>query len=94
MPARAWGMDPTAEAAATLGIREVTYRSKLHRAIRRLGAALAADAAYFAVLADRELSGVAASPAVRIAIPEDRARVVSARAQLDDVGHVRHLRRC
>ena len=34
----------TADAAATLGIREVTYRSKLHRAVRRLGAALAADA--------------------------------------------------
>lgn len=34
----------TADAAATLGIREVTYRSKLHRAIRALGAALAADA--------------------------------------------------
>ena len=34
----------TAEAAATLGIREVTYRSKLHRALRRLRAALAADA--------------------------------------------------
>lgn len=33
----------TADAAATLGIREVTYRSKLHRAIRALGAALAAD---------------------------------------------------
>lgn len=33
----------TADAAATLGIREVTYRSKLHRAIRTLGAALAAD---------------------------------------------------
>ena len=34
----------TADAAATLGIREVTYRSKLHRAIRTLSAALAADA--------------------------------------------------
>ncbi len=34
----------TADAAATLGIREVTYRSKLHRALRALGAALAADA--------------------------------------------------
>jgi RNA polymerase sigma-70 factor (ECF subfamily) len=34
----------TADAAAALGIREVTYRSKLHRAIRTLGAALAADA--------------------------------------------------
>jgi RNA polymerase sigma-70 factor (ECF subfamily) len=34
----------TADAATTLGIREVTYRSKLHRAIRALGAALAADA--------------------------------------------------
>jgi RNA polymerase sigma-70 factor (ECF subfamily) len=34
----------TADAAATLGIREVTFRSKLHRAIRALGAALAADA--------------------------------------------------
>lgn len=33
----------TADAAASLGIREVTYRSKLHRAIRTLGAALAAD---------------------------------------------------
>ena len=32
------------DAAATLGIREVTYRSKLHRAIRALRAALAADA--------------------------------------------------
>lgn len=32
------------EAAAALGIREVTYRSKLHRALRTLGAALAADA--------------------------------------------------
>ena len=30
--------------AALLGIREVTYRSKLHRALRALGAALAADA--------------------------------------------------
>jgi RNA polymerase sigma factor (sigma-70 family) len=34
----------TADAAATLGIREVTYRSKLHRALRALAAALAADA--------------------------------------------------
>jgi RNA polymerase sigma factor (sigma-70 family) len=34
----------TAEAAATLGIREVTYRSRLHRALRALAAALAADA--------------------------------------------------
>ncbi len=34
----------TVDAAATLGIREVTYRSRLHRAIRTLGAALAADA--------------------------------------------------
>jgi RNA polymerase sigma-70 factor (ECF subfamily) len=34
----------TADAAATLGIRDVSYRSKLHRAIRALGAALAADA--------------------------------------------------
>jgi RNA polymerase sigma factor (sigma-70 family) len=34
----------TADAAATMGIREVTYRSKLHRAIRALGAAVAADA--------------------------------------------------
>lgn len=34
----------TADAAATLGLREVTYRSRLHRAIRALGAALAADA--------------------------------------------------
>jgi RNA polymerase sigma-70 factor (ECF subfamily) len=34
----------TADAAATLGVREATYRSKLHRAIRTLGAALAADA--------------------------------------------------
>lgn len=34
----------TADAAATLGIREVTYRSKLHRALRTLRAALAADA--------------------------------------------------
>lgn len=34
----------TADAAATLGIRDVSYRSKLHRAIRSLGAALAADA--------------------------------------------------
>ncbi len=33
-----------ADAAATLGIREVTYRSKLHRALRTLNAALAADA--------------------------------------------------
>lgn len=35
---------PTADAAAALGMREGTYRSKLHRAIRTLGAALAADA--------------------------------------------------
>lgn len=34
----------TADAAASLGIREVTYRSKLHRALRTLSAALAADA--------------------------------------------------
>jgi RNA polymerase sigma-70 factor (ECF subfamily) len=34
----------TSEAAVTLGIRDVTYRSKLHRAIKTLGAALAADA--------------------------------------------------
>lgn len=34
----------TADAAASMGIREVAYRSKLHRAIRTLGAALAADA--------------------------------------------------
>jgi RNA polymerase sigma-70 factor (ECF subfamily) len=34
----------TADAAATMGIRDVSYRSKLHRAIRALGAALAADA--------------------------------------------------
>jgi RNA polymerase sigma factor (sigma-70 family) len=34
----------TADAAATMGIREVTYRSRLHRAIKALGAALAADA--------------------------------------------------
>ena len=34
----------TADAANTLGIREVTYRSKLHRALRTLSAALAADA--------------------------------------------------
>jgi len=34
----------TADAAATLGLREVTYRSRLHRAIKTLGAALAADA--------------------------------------------------
>jgi RNA polymerase sigma factor (sigma-70 family) len=34
----------TADAAASMGIREVTYRSRLHRAIRTLGAALAADA--------------------------------------------------
>lgn len=33
-----------AEAAAALGVREVTYRSKLHRALRTLNAALAADA--------------------------------------------------
>ena len=33
-----------AEAAAALGIREVTYRSKLHRALRALQAALAAEA--------------------------------------------------
>jgi len=32
------------DAAATLGVREVTYRSKLHRAIRALRAALDADA--------------------------------------------------
>jgi RNA polymerase sigma-70 factor (ECF subfamily) len=35
---------PSAEAAAVLGMRETTYRSKVHRAIRVLGAALAADA--------------------------------------------------
>ncbi len=34
----------TADAAASLGIREVTYRSKLHRALGALRAALAADA--------------------------------------------------
>ena len=34
----------TSDAAATLGMREVTYRSKLHRALRMLNAALAADA--------------------------------------------------
>jgi len=34
----------TADAAASLGIREVTYRSRLHRALRTLGAAVAADA--------------------------------------------------
>ncbi|MGH2446341.1 MAG: RNA polymerase sigma factor [Candidatus Limnocylindria bacterium] len=34
----------TADAAASMGIREVTYRSKLHRAIKMLGAAVAADA--------------------------------------------------
>ncbi|MGH2384934.1 MAG: sigma factor-like helix-turn-helix DNA-binding protein [Candidatus Limnocylindria bacterium] len=34
----------TTDAAASLGIREVTYRSKLHRALRTLGAAVAADA--------------------------------------------------
>lgn len=34
----------TADAAAALGMRETTYRSKLHRAIRALGAALAAEA--------------------------------------------------
>ncbi|MGH2418586.1 MAG: sigma factor-like helix-turn-helix DNA-binding protein, partial [Candidatus Limnocylindria bacterium] len=34
----------TADAAAALGVREVTYRSKLHRAVQALGAALAADA--------------------------------------------------
>jgi RNA polymerase sigma factor (sigma-70 family) len=33
-----------ADAAATLGIREVTYRSRLHRALRALSAAIAADA--------------------------------------------------
>lgn len=33
-----------AEAAATLGIREVTYRSRLHRALSALQAALAAEA--------------------------------------------------
>ena len=35
---------PSTEAAAVLGMRETTYRSKVHRAIRALGAALAADA--------------------------------------------------
>ena len=35
---------PSADAAAALGMREGTYRSKLHRAIRALGAAMAADA--------------------------------------------------
>jgi len=34
----------SAEAAATMQIREVTYRSKLHRALQTLRAALAADA--------------------------------------------------
>lgn len=34
----------TAEAADALGIREVTLRSRLHRAIRALGSAMAADA--------------------------------------------------
>ena len=35
---------PSADAAAALGMREGTYRSKLHRAIQALGAAMAADA--------------------------------------------------
>ena len=43
----------TVEAAATLGIREVTYRSKLHRAIRVLGAAIDADARAAATSAGR-----------------------------------------
>lgn len=34
----------SADAAATLGMREVTYRSKVHRALQALRAALAADA--------------------------------------------------
>jgi RNA polymerase sigma factor (sigma-70 family) len=34
----------SAEAAASLGIREVTYRSRLHRALRVMKAALAAEA--------------------------------------------------
>ena len=34
----------TADAADSLGIREVTYRSKLRRALRTLNAAMAADA--------------------------------------------------
>lgn len=34
----------TADAASSLGIREVTYRSKLRRALRTLDAAMAADA--------------------------------------------------
>ncbi len=34
----------TADAAASMGIREVTYRSRLHRALRALGAAMAAEA--------------------------------------------------
>jgi RNA polymerase sigma factor (sigma-70 family) len=35
---------PSAEAAASLGMRQVTYRSKVHRALRALRAALAAEA--------------------------------------------------
>ena len=34
----------TAEAAASLGMGEVAYRSRLHRAVKALGAALAAEA--------------------------------------------------
>lgn len=35
---------PSAEAAASLGLRPATYRSKVHRALRALYAALSADA--------------------------------------------------
>ena len=35
---------PTADAAAIAGVRETAYRSRLHRAIRSLRAAMAADA--------------------------------------------------
>jgi DNA-directed RNA polymerase specialized sigma24 family protein len=34
----------TADAAAAMGMRETTYRSRLHRGIRALRAALAAEA--------------------------------------------------
>lgn len=34
----------SADASAALGMREVTYRSKLHRALNALGAAMAAEA--------------------------------------------------
>ena len=41
---RYYGDLSTAEAASALGVGEVAYRSRLHRAVKALGAALAAEA--------------------------------------------------